>query len=66
MGSVEIGDLISEQVSINKDNDTQEGEKEKIQIDADKQDNKQIDTGDASSKGENNDIHSSSGDEIEK
>ena len=66
MGSVEIGDLISEQVSINEDNDTQTGEKEKIQIDAGEQENKQINTEDASSKGENNDIHSSSGDEIEK
>ena len=66
MGSVEIGDLISEQISINEDNDTQAGEKEKIQIDAGEKENKQIYPDDASSKGENNDIHSSSGDEIEK
>ena len=66
MGSVEIGDLISEQVSIKEDNDAQASEKEKTQIEAGEQENKEINSEDASSKGENNNIQKSSGDEIEK
>ena len=66
MGSIEIGDLISEQISIGEDNDERTNKMEEMQLNPNEETNIEITTESVHQTKENRDIQVSNGDENEK